>query len=133
MNGAFDTLATAEALKAAGMEDAHAKAIAGAMRDAITESVATKADISRLEGKVEADIARLESKVEADIARLESKIETDVTRLEGKIGADTARIEARITQLESKIEAATANTKVQVMLFMVAVGGAIVAAVKLIP
>ena len=122
MNGAFDTLATAEALKAAGMEDAHAKAIAGAMRDAITESVATKADISRLEGKVE-----------ADIARLESKIETDVTRLEGKIGADTARLEARITQLESKIEAATANTKVQVMLFMVAVGGAIVAAVKLIP
>ena len=122
MNGAFDTLATAEALKAAGMEDAHAKAIAGAMRDAITESVATKADISRLEGKVEADIARLESKIEAD-----------VTRLEGKIGADTARIEARITQLESKIEAATANTKVQVMLFMVAVGGAIVAAVKLIP
>ena len=122
MNGAFDTLATAEALKAAGMEDAHAKAIAGAMRDAITESVATKADISRLEGKVE-----------TDIARLESKIETDVTRLEGKIGADTARLEARITQLESKIEAATANTKVQVMLFMVAVGGAIVAAVKLIP
>ena len=129
MTGAFDALATAEALKAAGMQDAHAKAIAGAMRDAVTESVATRADIVRLE----AGIARLESKIEADITRLETKIEADIVRLEGKIEAEIGQLEAEMGRLDGKIETAIANARVQMMAFMVAVGGAIVAAVKLIP
>ena len=49
---AFDTLKTAEMLTAAGIEDAHAEAITAAMRDAVTEGVATKTDIANLENRM---------------------------------------------------------------------------------
>ena len=49
---AFDTLKAAEDLAAAGLPEAHAKAIAGAMRHAVSENVATGTDIARLEGQI---------------------------------------------------------------------------------
>ena len=49
----FDTLRTTRNLEAAGIEPAHAEAITVALRDAITGGVATKADIARLEDKME--------------------------------------------------------------------------------
>ena len=61
---AFDTLETTRDLEAAGVERAHAEAIASAVRKAAAadhDALATKADITRLE----ADVARLEDKLEA--------------------------------------------------------------------
>ena len=49
----FDTLACAERLKAAGIDGAHAIAHAEALRAAFREGVATKADIARLEARIE--------------------------------------------------------------------------------
>ena len=43
---AFDTLQATETLTAAGVQDAHARAIVLMMRDAVTEGVASKADVS---------------------------------------------------------------------------------------
>ena len=43
-DAAFGTLKATEALRGAGIEEAHAKAIT--MRDAVTEGVATKADLA---------------------------------------------------------------------------------------
>ena len=51
-DAAFDTLKAAEALREAGIEEAHAKAIASTMRDAVTEGVATKADLAALETRL---------------------------------------------------------------------------------
>ena len=56
---AFDTLAYARRLKGAGVDEAQAEAHAEAVRDAITEGVATKADIA----DVRTDIAHLESRL----------------------------------------------------------------------
>lgn len=50
----FDTLKAKEALLAVGIEDSHAGAIVGIAREAVTEGVATKTDIARLEAKIEA-------------------------------------------------------------------------------
>ena len=49
---AFDTLKTARELEAAGVEPRQAEAITAAMRDAVTEGVATKADIAGLETRM---------------------------------------------------------------------------------
>ncbi len=49
----FDTLTYARRLKAAGVDEAQAEAHAEAVRDAITEGSATKADIARLEAKID--------------------------------------------------------------------------------
>ncbi len=55
----FDTLAYARRLKAAGVDEAQAEAHAEAVRDAITEGVATKADVADLK----ADLANLETRM----------------------------------------------------------------------
>lgn len=43
------------------------------LRDELTKELANKADIARLEGKIETDIARLEGKIEKEILRLDRK------------------------------------------------------------
>lgn len=45
----FDTLTTARDLQDAGVERRQAEAITAAMRQAVTQGVATKTDIARLE------------------------------------------------------------------------------------
>ena len=70
---AFDTLAYARRLKEAGVDDAQAEAHAEAVRDAVTEGVATKADL-------ETSIAGLRTDLKADVARLEGKIENCATK-----------------------------------------------------
>ncbi len=56
-DAAFDTLETMRDLEAAGVERAHAEAIAGAVRKAAVadrDALVTKADVARLEDKLEA-------------------------------------------------------------------------------
>ena len=66
----FDTLHAAKALTAAGFEAQQAEAITDTIREAFTESVATKADIAGLEAAVAADIAE----VRTEIAALETRV-----------------------------------------------------------
>ena len=49
----FDTLSYARRLKDAGVDEKQAEAHAEAVRDAITQGVATKADMARLENKMD--------------------------------------------------------------------------------
>ena len=56
---AFDTLATANALKEAGFEEVQAVAIVDALRRAVTEEVATKANQSELRAELKADLSEL--------------------------------------------------------------------------
>ena len=70
----FDTLVYARRLKEAGVDDAQAEAHAEAMRDAITESVATKADIARLEAKIDTGLAGLRAEIDTGLAGLKAEI-----------------------------------------------------------
>ena len=99
---AFDTHAAVKALQAAGFDERQAEAVTATIGDAVTEGVASKADIVRLEARIDV----LDGKVEA---------------LDGKVEA-----------LDSKIEAAIAGAERRMLLAMVAVGGLVVAAVKLL-
>ena len=55
---AFDTLKAVETLREAGVEEAHAKAIANTMRDAVTEGVATKADLRTAVAELKSDMLK---------------------------------------------------------------------------
>ena len=75
----FDTLHAAKALTAAGstgplLEAQQAEAITDTIREAFTESVATKADIAGLEAAVATDVAE----VKAEIAAVKAKLKTDI-------------------------------------------------------
>ena len=50
---AFDTLKAAETLTAAGIDTTHAKAITNMVHDAMVETVATKADIAKINGRLD--------------------------------------------------------------------------------
>ena len=77
----FDTLSYARRLKAAGVDETQAEAHAEAVRDAITQGVATKADIARLEDKMDGMATK------TDIANLETRIaELKVTLLLAIVG-----------------------------------------------
>ncbi len=62
MVAAFDTLAAAKALEAAGMGKDHSEAIAAIARDAAdagSDNVATKADLAELKAELKADMVTL--------------------------------------------------------------------------
>ena len=59
----FDTLHAAKALTAAGFEAQQAEAITDTIREAFTESVATKADLAGLEAAVTSDIAEVRTEI----------------------------------------------------------------------
>ena len=64
---AFDTLAVARNLEAAGLDRAHAEAIAGTMRDAAgadREPLPTKADLAALEDRLTARLATATASLE---------------------------------------------------------------------
>ena len=50
---AFDTLKAMRALTAAGMQEPVAEAVVTTMNDAVTEGVATKADIAKINGRLD--------------------------------------------------------------------------------
>ena len=108
----FDTLSYARRLKDAGVDDVQAEAHAEAVRDAITEGVATKADIARLEDKMngmatKADLADLR----ADFATLETNLdkrfavlEADFDKRLAALGADLDKLEARVDKRMAALE-----------------------------
>ncbi len=69
MVAAFDTLAAAKALEAAGMGKGHAEAVAAVARDAADagdDNAATKTDLAA----VKTDIAELKAELKADMLAL---------------------------------------------------------------
>ena len=62
---AFDTLKAMRILTAAGMQEPVAEAVVTTMNDAVTEGVATKADIVNLRAELKEEIAALKSRLDA--------------------------------------------------------------------
>ena len=83
---AFDTLAAAEAMTDAGIEEPHAKAIAGVVRDG-RAGLATKSDIRRLEDKMATNTAELRAEIASLETRLTSRIFGGLIALGTAIGA----------------------------------------------
>lgn len=136
----FDTLEAAEALAAAGMAEAHAKAIATTMRKAVTQGVATGADVRRVEDRmaaVEEDMA-----TKADLRRVEDRmtsLEDRMTSLEGRVAAveENMATKADLRRLEDGIEARVdtklARLETRLVLTVFGAAGLLFAALKLFP
>ncbi len=70
----FDTLSYARCLKAVGVDEAQAETHAEAVRDAITQGVATKADLDGLETRIDKRFANLETRIERRFSDLEVRL-----------------------------------------------------------
>lgn len=56
----FDTFEAMQNLQKAGIPEKQAKAMVGVLKDTVGEQVSSKADIARLEEKIETEIAKSE-------------------------------------------------------------------------
>ena len=83
----FDRLAYVDRLKAGSFSEQQARA-ADALGEALTETVATKADIAQLETTV----SQLETKMETRFSELETRMETRFANLETRIAESRASV-----------------------------------------
>lgn len=98
----IDTLKLADSLKESGFPDRQAEGLARALGSALTEHVATKADLDAAIRLVRSDIAALDTKISA---------------LDNKGNARDARIDAldtRIDALDKKFEAKFNSLRTQI-------------------
>ena len=145
----FDTLEAAEALAAAGMAEAHAKAIAVTMRKAVTQGVATSGDVRRVEDRMatveenmatKADLRRVEDRMmslEDRIAAVEENMATkaDLRRLEDRIAIveENMATKAELTNLEVRVDNRLARLETRLVLTVFGAAGLLFAALKLFP
>ena len=118
---AFDPLAAARDLKAAGFESEQAEALAAQLRFAAGADhadLATKADIAALKGDIEAlrtetkaDIAALRTETKAGIAELRAATQADIAELETRLRAAT---QAGITELRAATQADIAGLRAEI-------------------
>ena len=75
---AFDTYAAAKTLREAGFDERQAEAAVTMVRDAVTEGVATKADLDKGLGALRTDLdkglAALKAELKTDMADLETRL-----------------------------------------------------------
>ena len=71
---AFDTHKAVTALKQAGFEETQAEAVVNTMGEALSGTVATKADLTEVRAALEADVAAVQAKLEADIAAVRTEM-----------------------------------------------------------
>ena len=94
----FDTLAAAQELRTSGLEERQAEAIVTTISKAMSETVATKADLELQGAATRADIAATKADLELQIAEtkagLESQIAETKAGLESQIAETRADIEA---------------------------------------
>ena len=116
----FDTLTAAKELRKTGLDDRQSEAIVTTISKAMSETVATKADLElqgmairatiealRAEMKAGDDALRAEMKASDDALRAEMKAGDDALRAEMKAGFDalSARMEADRKSLEQSMAA----------------------------
>jgi hypothetical protein len=87
---AFDTLKLARKLESAGFSAKQAQDASAAISDSFSEwqtsvSMATQADLHKLDASLKADIQRLEVTLKADVQKLESVLKMDLQKIEVEI------------------------------------------------
>ena len=81
----FDTLTAAQELRASGISDAQAEAIAAAMRKAVKDHAASRTDVAELRTESRADVAELRTESRADVAELRAESKADIAALRADI------------------------------------------------
>lgn len=74
---AFDTLKATKLLKASGFEETQAEAVVATVRDAVSDNVATKADM----GELRAEMGALRAEFKADMGELRAELKADIAEL----------------------------------------------------
>ena len=101
----INTLAYARRLVDAGFTQQQAEIQAEVLLDAVSEHLASKADIERLESNLSHSISCLDTKVDVAVERLDTKIDVAVERLDTKFDAAIERLDTKIDSVAERLDA----------------------------
>ena len=93
---AFDRLIYIDRLKGAGVEESVARAHAEALRDALGETVATKADLADAVRELKDSIATLERKSDIQFSALDRKFDIQFSTLDRKFDIQFGTLDHKI-------------------------------------
>ncbi len=124
----FDTLHAAKALTAAGFEAQQAEAITDTIRDAFTESVATKTDIAGVKAELRAGIAG----VRTEIAEVKAELKADIAEVKADMASLETRLVERIDAVETRLAERFEALYKQLWLVALGIVTAVAAIVKLL-
>ena len=105
----IDTLKLADSLKESGFPDRQAEGLARALGSALTEHVATKADLDAAIRLVRSDIAALDTKISA-LDNKGNALDTRIDALDTRIDA----LDTKIDALDKKFEAKFNSLRTQI-------------------
>ena len=105
----FDTLSAAQALRKSGFEDRQAEAIVTTISKAMSETLATKADLELQGHKTRGEIVATRTDLEKQTAATRGEIVATRTDLEKQTAATRAEIVATRTDLEKQTAATRAE------------------------
>ena len=92
----FDKLAYVDRLKAAGVGEREARALAEGLDQALREEVATKTDIAA----VRSDLAAVKSELAADIATVRAELKADIAAVRAELKGDIAAIRTELAAVK---------------------------------
>ena len=128
---ALDTHKAVKTLKEAGFEEAQAEAMVTTFGNAMSENVATKADIAELKTATKADIAELKAATKANIAELKAATKADIAELKADVEALRAELKTDLLALEQRLTVRLYTTVLTGVGLMIAANGIMLAAFKL--
>ena len=110
----FDTLSAAQALRKSGFEDRQAEAIVTTISKAMSETVATKADLELQGSAIRTDLERQGAAIRAEIVAtrtdLEKQIDATRTSLEKQIDATRTSLEKQLAAIRKDMELQASKT-----------------------
>ena len=125
----FDTLKAAQELKKTGFEDRQAEAVVETISKAVSETVATKADLQlvRSEMAMNADLQLLRSDVELLRSEMATKadlqlLRSDVELLRQSVDSRFEKMEIKVDALENKIVLKLGGLMVTMLFVLLAIG-----------
>lgn len=122
----FDRLAYIDRLKAAGVAEPQARAMADGLDQALREEVATKSDIAGLRNEIDllrselkGDIGMLRSELRSDLGGLRSEFKSDLGELRSEFKGDLGVLKGDLGGLKGELLAAMKADKVDLLKWVV--------------
>jgi len=140
----FDKLAYVDRLKAAGMGEREARALAEGLDQALREEVATRTDLAAVKTELAADIvavrtdlAAVKTELAADIVAVRTDLAADIAAVRTELAAVKTELAAEIVAVRTELKADIAAVKHDMLRWMVGMAfaqvGLTVALVRLLP
>ena len=92
----FDELAYVDRLKAAGVGEREARALAEGLDQALREEVASKSDLAA----VKSDLATVKAELSADIAALRTELKGDIAAVRTELKGDIAAVRTELAAVK---------------------------------